>query len=191
MARPARPEQTKSARSSRQLSRFCYLINPDKVFGTHTHLRQVLKSYAVLAATGYNFRRLIRWLRLLWRQILAALFPEAFDQSGLRQGFFTDDSFTRDPRRPSSPLRSSLSFRYTHPLCPPELTSSARKVKSEKCHFQTLAPQRNLTQSPHAWHQATTGKGRCRFLGLLFAVLPDDHSIRLDQEYPLVGCCTG
>src|ERR1700682_3582225 len=35
MARPARPEQTKSARSSRQLSRFCYLINPDKVFGTH------------------------------------------------------------------------------------------------------------------------------------------------------------
>jgi len=41
-----------------------------------THLRQVLKSYAVLAATGYNFRRLMRWLRLLWRQILAALFPE-------------------------------------------------------------------------------------------------------------------
>jgi hypothetical protein len=40
------------------------------------HLRQVLKSYAVPAATGYNFRRLIRWLRLLWRQILAALFPE-------------------------------------------------------------------------------------------------------------------
>src|ERR1700694_1780925 len=35
MARPARPEQTKSARSSRQLSRFWYLINPDKVFGTH------------------------------------------------------------------------------------------------------------------------------------------------------------
>src|SRR5260221_14448089 len=36
MASPARPEQTKSARSSRQLSRFCYLINPDKVFGTHS-----------------------------------------------------------------------------------------------------------------------------------------------------------
>src|ERR1700687_1298816 len=35
MARPARPEQTQTARSSRQLSRFCYLINPDKVFGTH------------------------------------------------------------------------------------------------------------------------------------------------------------
>jgi hypothetical protein len=33
--RPARPEQTKSARSSRQFSRFCYAKNPDKVFGTH------------------------------------------------------------------------------------------------------------------------------------------------------------
>ncbi len=28
-------EQTKLVRSSRQFSRFCYLINPDKVFGTH------------------------------------------------------------------------------------------------------------------------------------------------------------
>jgi IS5 family transposase len=31
---------------------------------------------AVLAAVGYNFRRLIRWLRLLLRTILAALFAE-------------------------------------------------------------------------------------------------------------------
>ena len=30
---------------------------------------------AVLAAAGYNFRRIIRWLRILLRQILAALFP--------------------------------------------------------------------------------------------------------------------
>jgi IS5 family transposase len=30
---------------------------------------------AVLAAVGYNFRRLIRWLRLLLRQILIALIP--------------------------------------------------------------------------------------------------------------------
>jgi transposase, IS5 family len=30
---------------------------------------------AVLAATGYNFRRLIRWLRLLLLEILAALWP--------------------------------------------------------------------------------------------------------------------
>lgn len=31
---------------------------------------------AVLAAVGYNFRRLIRWLTLLLRQILFALFPK-------------------------------------------------------------------------------------------------------------------
>ncbi len=31
---------------------------------------------AVLAAAGYNFRRLIRWLRLLLRQILTALLAE-------------------------------------------------------------------------------------------------------------------
>jgi IS5 family transposase len=31
---------------------------------------------AVLAAVGYNFRRLIRWLRLLLLEILAALFAE-------------------------------------------------------------------------------------------------------------------
>jgi IS5 family transposase len=31
---------------------------------------------AVLAAIGYNFRRLIRWLRLLLRQILSALLAE-------------------------------------------------------------------------------------------------------------------
>ena len=30
---------------------------------------------AVLAAVGYNFRRLIRWLRILLRQILTALCP--------------------------------------------------------------------------------------------------------------------
>src|ERR1700687_294032 len=36
MARPARPEQSKSARSSRQFSRFYHSINPDRVFGTHS-----------------------------------------------------------------------------------------------------------------------------------------------------------
>jgi IS5 family transposase len=30
---------------------------------------------AVLAAAGYNFRRLIRWLRLLLRKILSVLTP--------------------------------------------------------------------------------------------------------------------
>jgi hypothetical protein len=33
---------------------------------------------AVLAAAGYNFRRLIRWLSILVRQILTALFLEPF-----------------------------------------------------------------------------------------------------------------
>src|SRR5260370_41278342 len=35
MASPARPERSRSARSSRQLSRFYHSINPDRVFGTH------------------------------------------------------------------------------------------------------------------------------------------------------------
>ena len=30
---------------------------------------------AILAAVGYNFRRLIRWLRILLRLILTLLFP--------------------------------------------------------------------------------------------------------------------
>src|SRR5260370_23736452 len=37
MARPARPELSRSALPLRQLSRFCYLINSDMVFGTHRH----------------------------------------------------------------------------------------------------------------------------------------------------------
>src|ERR1700676_4574910 len=35
MARPERPERSRSALPLRQLSRFCYLINSDMVFGTH------------------------------------------------------------------------------------------------------------------------------------------------------------
>ena len=35
--------------------------------------RQGDASNAVLAAVGYNFRRLIRWLELLWHQILVQL----------------------------------------------------------------------------------------------------------------------
>src|SRR5712672_1999435 len=35
MARPARPERSRSARPSRQLSRFYRAINSDMVFGTH------------------------------------------------------------------------------------------------------------------------------------------------------------
>ena len=37
--------------------------------------RQGDAANAVLAAAGYNFRRLIRWLRNLLREILSALFP--------------------------------------------------------------------------------------------------------------------
>jgi hypothetical protein len=40
MARPARPERSRSARSSRQLSRFYHSINPDRVFGTQWHGRR-------------------------------------------------------------------------------------------------------------------------------------------------------
>jgi hypothetical protein len=38
--------------------------------------RQGDATNAVLAAVGYNFRRLICWLRLLLRQILASLFAQ-------------------------------------------------------------------------------------------------------------------
>src|SRR6266403_490515 len=40
MARPAWPERSRSARSSRQLSRFYHSINPDRVFGTQWHGRR-------------------------------------------------------------------------------------------------------------------------------------------------------
>jgi transposase, IS5 family len=46
---------------------------------------------AVLAAVGYNFRRLIRWLRLSLRQILIALTVAPSTSSGLKPAFFTDD----------------------------------------------------------------------------------------------------
>src|ERR1700683_2123452 len=36
MARPARSQRNRAAQSFRQLRRFHHIINPDKVFGTHT-----------------------------------------------------------------------------------------------------------------------------------------------------------
>jgi hypothetical protein len=39
---------------------------------------------AVLAAAGYNFRRLIRWLSLLLRQILGALLAEPLINRSIR-----------------------------------------------------------------------------------------------------------
>ena len=81
------------------------------------HLRQALKSYAVLAATGYNFRRLIRWLRLLWRQILAALLPRAFDQSGPRQRLLTSYGRLIHTRSSAAFITTTFEFwfRYTQP----------------------------------------------------------------------------
>src|SRR5450756_1327420 len=45
MARPARPERSRSARSSRQLSRFYHSINLDRVFGTHRVARQITEAF--------------------------------------------------------------------------------------------------------------------------------------------------
>src|SRR5450759_120825 len=58
MARPAWPERSRSARSSRQLSRFYHSINPDRVFGTHS-LTRSLADFAKLVelfdAHGVSF----------------------------------------------------------------------------------------------------------------------------------------
>jgi IS5 family transposase len=36
-----------------------------------------MRTSAILAAVGYNFRRLIRWLSILLRLLLASLFPHS------------------------------------------------------------------------------------------------------------------
>ena len=46
---------------------------------------------AVLAAAGYNFSLLLRWLRLLLRRILAALTARTSTRAGLKMRIFTDD----------------------------------------------------------------------------------------------------
>jgi IS5 family transposase len=46
---------------------------------------------AVLAAAGYNFRRLIRWLRILLRVFLAMLLAPPNTRGGQTRLFFTDD----------------------------------------------------------------------------------------------------
>src|SRR5258708_28482021 len=50
MARPARPERSRSARSSRQLSRFYHSINPDRVFGTHSEVEMGIAQASEIAA---------------------------------------------------------------------------------------------------------------------------------------------
>jgi predicted GNAT family acetyltransferase len=48
MARPGRPERSRTARSSRQLRRFHHVINSDKIFGTHTGVANLSNTNAVL-----------------------------------------------------------------------------------------------------------------------------------------------
>src|SRR5712692_1376520 len=52
MARPARPERNRTARSFRQLKRFHHFINSDNVFGTHTHSLQLAKPRQPQRAVG-------------------------------------------------------------------------------------------------------------------------------------------
>ena len=52
MARPARSERSRSARPSRQLSRFYHSINPDRVFGTHSYSSSHPKTHR--AAVGFT-----------------------------------------------------------------------------------------------------------------------------------------
>jgi len=47
MARPGRPERSRTARSFRQLKRFHHVINSDKVFGTHQWVVQHWRQWSV------------------------------------------------------------------------------------------------------------------------------------------------
>ena len=49
----------------------------------------------VLAAAGYNFRRLIQWLRLLLRLILSTLADPPIPTASLKNEKFTDDDCRR------------------------------------------------------------------------------------------------
>src|ERR1700674_4726285 len=60
MARPARPERSRSALPLRQLSRFCYLINSDMVFGTHRPFRQ---GAIYLEQTSLRFAQAVQKIR--------------------------------------------------------------------------------------------------------------------------------
>ncbi len=46
---------------------------------------------AILAAVGYNFRRLLRWLSLLLSKLLLGAEHQTSDRFGLKSEFFTDD----------------------------------------------------------------------------------------------------
>ena len=65
-------------------------ICSDLIYDRHSRnylwFRQGDANNAVLAAAGYNFRRLIHWLRLLFRQILSALLAEPVINPARNQG---------------------------------------------------------------------------------------------------------
>src|ERR1700738_2877891 len=64
MARPARPERSRSALPLRQLSRFCYLINSDIVFGTHRHWLSRIRRVGPCLAIGTGMiDRMRTWVR--------------------------------------------------------------------------------------------------------------------------------
>jgi len=58
-----------------------------------------------LAAAGYNFRRLIRWLSILWRLFITALLAAIQPVPALSAPFFTDDPI--DPGKQVSPKQHS------------------------------------------------------------------------------------
>src|SRR5216683_1818223 len=72
MARPARPERSRSALSLRQLSRFCYLINSDMVFGTHRallgHQRSISGTANLMNDAAHGSFRAILPIRREYRQ---------------------------------------------------------------------------------------------------------------------------
>ena len=72
--------------------------------------RQGDASNAVLAAVGYNFRRLIRWLKLLLFQILAASLPGLSSCRPEKPRFFTDDALalSEEPNSSKEPKARSL-----------------------------------------------------------------------------------
>src|ERR1700688_3537266 len=122
MARPPRPERSRSARSSRQLSRFYHSINPDRVFGTHSWTkergRQLRRPY-IFSETHV---RLPHWHSNMWNvrpvggsSILLINFgcPPHFKQRG-EVGFWLS-CFSMPHRNPGTILRASeLSARSDH-----------------------------------------------------------------------------
>jgi len=62
---------------------------------------------AVLAAAGYNFCLLIKWLKLSWLTILSALIPRAQTSGSMKIEKFTDDALAH----PLQPCRLPLAVK--------------------------------------------------------------------------------